>query len=176
MKVSVLNLRNQFQQKNASVPTVPGCYCFWFDKQGMQKILKPLESVCTRKLQKKVIDGKDCYALYFGIAKNLKDRAKWHICQHHSMSSVKSGYLSTLRQTLSALLRLNMSVSEKSVNTFLDEHCYFEYFGKKTLDESRACEENELCKNYYPLNIQHNKCVEKQTINSLKHIRKEYRK
>ena len=79
MKVSVLNLRNRFKQKNASVPTVPGCYCFWFDNQGMQKILKPLESACTRKLQKKVIDGKDCYALYFGIAKNLKDRAPQHV-------------------------------------------------------------------------------------------------
>ena len=107
------------------------------------------------KIQKRDIDGEEYWALYFGISNDMLGRAKWHILQKHSKSAVKYGTLSTLRQSLSALLDIDMSFSEEDVNMFMDNNCYWEW---EYTDNAKEEEKNELHSDdkCYPLNIQEN--------------------
>ena len=102
-------------------------------------------------------------------------RAKWHILQKHSVSAVKHGTLSTLRQSLSALLDIDMSFSEEDINMFMDNNCYWEweYTDNSKIEETNALRSNDKC---YPLNIQDNLTVGKDIIKNLKRIRKEHKK
>jgi hypothetical protein len=90
-------------------------------------------------------------------------RAKWHILQKHSVSAVKYGTLSTLRQSLSALLDIDMSFSEEDINMFMDNNCYWEweYTDNSKIEETNALRSNDKC---YPLNIQENLTVGKDII------------
>ncbi len=165
---SIKDLRNNL----SCVEKQPGCYIWWFDKEGTDVLLKQLPDVDKSKIQNK----EDYYALYFGIANNCRERINWHINQKHSYSAVKSGYLSTLRKTLSALLGKDMTKSEKQVNDFMDAHCRWEWKYTPSKKEAEAMGIKELEKNTYPLNIQKNKNVDKAVILKLKELRKRYRK
>lgn len=174
---SVSHIRSKISNKSFNVSNTPGWYIWWFDENGMKEILQPvINELDTTKIARKKIDGKDYYALYFGISKDLKGRIIWHVSQHHTPSSVKSGFLSTLRQTLSALLGLPMTQSEKAVNDFMDKHCVLEYDYCKTIAEAKQKEKSALTEGYYPLNIQSNKGVPKQATSKLTQLRKKYRK
>lgn len=126
------------------------------------------------KIQKRDIEGEEYWALYFGISNDMLGRAKWHILQKHSVSAVKHGTLSTLRQSLSALLDIDMSFSEADVNMFMDNNCYWEweYTDNSKIEETNALRSNDKC---YPLNIQENLTVGKDIIKKLKRIRKEHK-
>ena len=175
--LQVKTLRDNLSKRSSSVPSIPGYYIWWFDKEGTDLIASALKDNASVKLfQKKKIRGRIYYALYLGIAKNLLDRIKWHICQNHSCSSIKSGYLSTLRQSISAILKKDMSSSECKVNAFFDDHCYWEYFQTNDLQTAESEEIKELGKEYYILNIQKNKVVNKDTKTRLKQLRKKYKK
>ena len=50
-------------------------------------------------------------------------RAKWHVTQKDSISAIKRGFISTLRQTISALLDEDMSKSTDSINQLMDNNC-----------------------------------------------------
>ena len=79
-------------------------------------------------LTNKKIRGVDYYYIYVGIAvkESIRDRLNWHINQHHTISSVKSGILSTLRQTISSLVAGNQ-FDEKTTNSLIDL-LFVEYF------------------------------------------------
>lgn len=173
MKQKVKQLKNDIAQ----ICRKPGCYTWWFDEDGKSTILAPLADLLDfSKLTKKKIDGKDYYALYFGISKDLHARIKWHISQSHKQSAVKSGYLSTLRQTISALLGFDMTKSENEVNEFMNQHCILEYYYCKSEDDAREKEKLELQNNYYPLNIHSNKGVPKQARSELSRIRNRHKR
>ena len=129
------------------------------------------------RIQKRDIEGEEYWALYLGISNDMLGRAKWHILQKHSVSAVKHGTLSTLRQSLSALLDIDMSCSEEVVNMFIDNNCYWEweYTDKDNAkkEETNALRSDDKC---YPLNIQENHTVRKDIIKNLKRIRKEHKK
>jgi hypothetical protein len=174
---SVNNLRVMIARKENPVKKCPGVYCWWFKKDAIPQLLNDYYKIDTCKLRERTINGEVYCALYFGISKNMMQRAKWHICQRHnnsSNSSVKSGYLSTLRQTLSALLRKKMTESEEYVNCFMNENCYWEW---EYTEDTIKIEHNELThKDYsYPLNIQGNRTVSKEWLKFLMSLRKEYR-
>ena len=175
MKESVKQLRRDIVLKQLNVMPNPGYYIWWFDEQGMKQILKPLKGVNYDSIASQKIGGKDYYALYFGISKDLKGRFRWHIAQKHSMSAVKSGFLSTLRKTLSGLLGIAMIDSESAVNTFIDKHCWLEYDYCQTYAVAVQKEKEALKKGYFPLNIQNNKGVEKAVVAELLKVRKHYR-
>ena len=175
---SVKELRVEIAQKGNPVCKSPGVYCWWFKKDAALELLKVFPDLDINKLRSREIEGEEYLALYFGISKDIKQRAKWHICQHHITSSVRLGFLSTLRQTLSALLKTDMSKSENVVNKFMDENCYWEWDYTTTLLEAKEIEESELTLTEfcYPLNIQGNKTVSEQCMKLLKEKRKMYNK
>lgn len=170
---SVKTLRDE---RFASVEKKSGVYTWWFKKSCLIGLLKELPNINISKLQHKKIDNTDYYALYFGIAKNCRERASWHISQHHSVSFVRSGYLSTLRQTLSALLGKNMTEAEETVNSFIDENCFWEWQYTTSREEAHVIEAEELKKNLYPLNIQGNKMAPREISCALSALRKKYKK
>ena len=90
-------------------------------------------------------------------------------------SGLKHGTLSTLRNTLGALLGEDMSQSEGAVNEFIDSNCYWEW----EYDESyklRETDELSSTTKCYPLNIQENKTVTKEVRKELSKLRKQHKK
>lgn len=174
---SVTTLRAQIASRSLQASPKPGCYTWWFDEDGKNTILSPLNGLVDHsKIATRQINGRDFYALYFGSSKDLKARIKWHIGQKHAASTVGYGFLSTLRQTLSALLGLDMSKSEQAVNDFIDAHCWLEYDHCPSLAEAKQREKAQLCDGYYPLNIRGNKGVGKSVLAKLSEIRKQFKK
>lgn len=164
---NVSRLRNNLR----CIPNHAGVYQWWFLESDAEKLLEPIQSVIDKnQIKKEIIHGQSYWLMYFGIAnKNLNQRIKWHICQCHSVSSVKSGYLSTLRASISALLQKEQTQSEQDVNHILDR-CYLAW----QLDENpKETEKNVLTQGYFPLNIQGNKKINQKI---LKQLRKSFKK
>lgn len=175
---SIKNIRSYLLDKSHNIEAKPGTYRWWFQEEGIREIINQLPGININMIQKRNINGKSYWALYFGISKNLEERIKWHICQHHTASSITSGFLSTLRQTLSALLKIDMTKSEEAVNKLIDENCYLEWDYTETHQDAIDLEKQELSSNtyYYPLNITNNQSTPKNIINSVKKLRKQYNK
>lgn len=112
-KVSLL--RVQLMNGESTISNREGIYCWWFKKNSAEIILSKLglDESEIDIIQKRDIEGEEYWALYFGISNDMLGRTKWHILQKHSVSAVKHGTLSTLRQSLSALLDIDMSFSEE---------------------------------------------------------------
>lgn len=174
-RISVKQLRRQFENKKCEIPQDPGVYRWWFPEQTALNLLKSLNGVDNNSVMKENIDGKECWCLYFGISKDLKQRIKWHVTQHHTDSSVKSGFLSTLRQTISAMLLIDETKSEEAVNDVMDQ-CYWDWCATPTHNDAKQIETETLSKGYYPLNVQGNKGVDPSIVNQLKQLRKTYKK
>ena len=112
----------------------PGWYKWWALKEVLEKLLNSKYiknehlSYLLPHLTNKKIRGVDYYYIYVGIAvkESIRDRLNWHINQHHTISSVKSGILSTLRQTISSLVAGNQ-FDEKTTNRLIDS-LFVEYF------------------------------------------------
>lgn len=173
---SVLTLRKEFERKKSTISTEPGIYRWWFPKACAEGLLSALDGINVQQIQKRDFDENDEYwCLYFGISQDLKQRLRWHVMQHHSASAVKSGYLSTLRQTLSALIGKAESQSEDAVNEILDK-CYLEYGSTDSYIAAAGVEEHELTNNYYPLNLQNNKNVDGRVLKQLIALRKRFKR
>lgn len=158
-----------------ALPTSPVVYRWWFPEENLQLISNPLIDIT--KLKKRTIEGNVFYALYVGIGVSCKERFNWHIHQKHTCSSVRSGILSTLRQTISALLGINMTESKDDIDEILKE-CYLEWkifpsYSKKELETE---ESGLIGEGYYPLNIHKNKSVNPKWRKHLSVKRREYRK
>jgi hypothetical protein len=171
-------LRTLLENKQSTIKRgSSGVYCWWFKKEAAEKLISKLSINNTEqaRISKCTIDKKEYWALYFGISKDMLGRAEWHILQKHSASAVKYGTLSTLRQTISALLGEDMSQSEGTVNEFIDSNCYWEW----EYDESyklRETDELSSTTKCYPLNIQENKTVTKEVRKELSKLRKQHKK
>ena len=138
------------------VPQLPGCYRWWFRLDGATELLKNVPNIDWTKIQTININNQTYYALYFGETVNLLDRLKMHI------NGTVNG--STLRKTISALLGC---VPGKDVNAFIDEYCYVDFEETESSEKAEEIETYELSQNYYPLNLDKNKVVDK---NALKYI------
>jgi len=159
----------------------PGWYRWWCPETELKRLLnskyiskKYLEKIMSH-LTKKEIKGRTYYYVYVGVAINesIRDRLNWHVNQHHSKSSVESGFLSTLRQSLSSLVAGNQ-YDEIATNNFIDK-LIIEYtsinlsiHSKEAKYEIETIEKNEINSNVLPLNIRDNK--NKLIINYLKEL------
>lgn len=178
MRESVRNLRNC----NCSiVDKQPGCYKWWFREECVRGLLNPLDPHID--YNRLIHDGNGFVALYIGIVHNpgrtLYQRAKWHIIPipHHANRRVGlCPTVSTLRISLSALLGLDVTLSEQIVNDFIDKYCEWEWTPTATGANAKLWECQELTKNYYPLNIQENYVVDEATKARLKELRKLHKK
>lgn len=170
----VSNLRNT---GCASLPSCPGVYCWWWDEEGKEKLLAQVANqVDVAKLHMKIFNDKTYYALYYGSSRELKMRIKWHITQPHTASAITSGFLSTLRATISALLYMDYSSRESAINSYMDEHALVEWNPSNSLEEAEIIERATLSKGYFPLNIRNNTAVSRQLRNQLTTLRKEHKK
>ena len=173
----VSELRKRLENRTSEIKKEGGVYCWWFKRDVAQTLLKelPLTQDELSKIQTREIDGEEYWALYFGISRDMLGRAKWHITKKHKPTAVKYGTVSTLRNTLGALLGIDMSDSEKSVNDLMDENCYWEWEYDK---EYKQRETNELSSTdkCYPLNIQENKTVSKAVLKKLGELRSQHKK
>ena len=161
-RVSVKLLKEQ-DPRFTSIPKEPGIYRWWFPKETAQQLLSSIHGIETNRICKEVIQGEEYWCLYFGIAKDLRQRIRWHACQKHTASAVKHGILSTLRQSISALLQLDQTTSTDKVSELL-ERCYWDWLS------------TEVSKGYFPINIQENKSVAPTVLAQLKSLRKKHKK
>ncbi len=168
-------IRASINSKQCQIKEKPGIYRWWFELDMAMPLLDKICFSDIKKLHSKDIDGKRYVALYFGISNDMNARAKWHICQKHSQSQVKHGTLSTLRQTLSALLEIDMTKSMQEVNKLIDT-CYWEWDYVANPKEIEIKEIKLNTKYAYPLNIQENRTVGKGSISKLKELRKKFKK
>ena len=173
-KVSVL--RKLLLQKRSGIEDIKGVYRWWFKSDAAKDLISELSltQYDIERIQVRLMeDGQEYWALYFGISKDMLSRAKWHILQPHTISAVKHGTLSTLRQTISALLNTPMSMSEDIVNAYIDANCYWEWeYDNNPEVRERQTLSSSVC---YPLNIKENKTISKGHIYRLKKLRKIYK-
>lgn len=174
-RIAVRQLQEQLAKRKCNVPEEPGVYRWWFPKEAALRLLSALKGVDNGSILKEQIDGKEYWCLYFGISKDLRGRIKWHIAQHHSASAIKSGFLSTLRHTISALLQQDESTSEQAVNDVLDQ-CYWDWCVTPSHAYAEQVEAQALSTGYFPLNIQKNKGVDASVIKQLNQLRKLHKK
>lgn len=157
----------------------PGFYRWWFKKEAAQSLTKNMDKwLKDNRFLIQSFDKEEYIALYFGISKDMRGRIRWHASQKHSPSAVSKGFLSTLRQTLSALLEIQMSKSEEAINQFLDDNCVWEWSYTDTYEDAHQVELNILATkdHYYPLNLKDNHTIDKVALDWLKQQRKEYRR
>lgn len=155
-----------------------------FPEESAKSLLSALNGVDYESIEKKTINDKQYWCLYFGSSSDLVQRFYWHTTQAHSATAIKSGTLSTLRQTICALLKINQSdaTAKQKVDDILDE-CYWEWYATSSIEEAKEIEKKELKNGYYPLNIQNNEGVKNKHKNvkpsiptQLTALRKQYKK
>lgn len=159
------------KELNKEIPNnKPGFYKWWVKSEELEILLnsnqlndKYLE-VLLPHLTKKKINNEEYYYIYVGVAikESIYARLDWHVNQRHTRVSVESGFLSTLRQTLSSLIEGNQ-YAEEETNIFIDK-LYIEYYpidlnikseeAKTTIEN---IEKSEMETNCLPLNIKDNK-------------------
>ncbi len=165
---------------------MPGWYRWWADKSALKEILdspyigEKYFSTLLPYLTTKKIENKIYYYIYVGVAvrESIQARLNWHVNQKHSKSSVQSGFLSTLRQSLSSLVAGNQYNEEKT-NAFIDK-LVIEYYpvnekikSKNAKEKIEEIEKGEMSKNVLPLNIRDNKNgIVKDYLKELSRVRK----
>ena len=174
---TVANLRkNGFRGLNNE----KGIYCWWFDEEITKSFIEVLNEgvvlyrqISLYNLRSCTFEGKEYYALYVGSAsrESIKKRLDWHICQDHTASAIKSGFLSTLRHTITALLGIEASKGEAAVNQLMDEHCVVECW-EIPQDKIEDYEKNAIIEGACLLNIQNNNQFNDQIKNRISELRK----
>jgi hypothetical protein len=151
--MTVANIR----QQDIKITKEPIVYYWWFKTSCFNQLLSLLfEEIEDEKIATKEINNESYGLLYIGKGKNGHDRLiKYHIhdSQNFHNSGVESGRLSSLRQTLSGLLQLQMSLSKIAINDFMDQNCFVE-FETCSLQELDKLEHEKIKNNYLPLNYQ----------------------
>jgi hypothetical protein len=143
-------------------PSQSGVYYWYITPTGASQLGIDVSN-CFQK--------EDKYLVYIGLAKNLNERLDWHLNDAHSNSSIKSGFVSTLRQTLSALLVGEMVTSKEVVDHFLRKEMKVEYEVCSNYKER----ELELISKYdLPLNLKNNS--KHPFYKKLKQLRKDSKK
>ena len=165
IKINAKELRDIDKLNN--IPSdKPGYYKWWARESDLKFILKNLgkEFEDMKAFFEYSDDGS--YCIYIGIAtkESLRSRLNWHINTNSTKSNIKNRTLSTLKQSISALVCRNMADDEKT-NNFID-NLYVEYFlcnceikSEDALKQIKEIENSHLKNNdnLYILNIQENK-------------------
>ena len=141
----------------------PAVYQWWGPVTVAERLKVPIQG-CTQSPRGDVL-------LYVGIANSLRERLHWHVCQNHTPSAIRSGFLSTLRFTLSALLGESL-IKMDELNTLIDHLTVsFEYCPSR--EAALELERRLMHQHALPLNIQGNK---HPFIRKLKSLRAECKK
>jgi hypothetical protein len=167
-----------FRPDKLKIPTIDskGIY-FWFMIEdaysSLSQFIKinPIEPRFT-----KVIEDKNYDLVYIGTTgtgKNgnstLTKRLEWHICQKHSVSTIKQkqSALSTLRTGLGSLLSNDLILpnTEKLINDFMNTKMVIYYIEYPNVNQVIDNDEKILIKNFKPLfNLKNNSNSHKSSI------------
>lgn len=162
----VRNLEN----RNKIPKNMPGWYKWWAPEHSLKLLLnsnnisREYFETLLPHLTSTIIHGKKYYYIYVGVAikESIHDRLNWHVNQRHTKSSVESGFLSTLRQTISSLIAGNQ-YDEISTNSLIDS-LVVEYHAInlpiKSVEAKNIIEnieKIEINSNALPLNLKDNK-------------------
>ena len=143
-----------------TISTQPGIYKWYMHAFLVEELNVPVNG-CHYEDKKGTL-------VYIGIANSMHQRLVWHVTHKHSLSQVKSGFLSTRRQTLSALAKVPMDDTD-TVDRIIDMMSVeFKYC--ETKDEAAKLEQNSFQSHVLPLNIMGNK---HPFTKELKRLRKE---
>lgn len=174
------------KNKNKIPKNMPGWYKWWAPEESLKKLLnsnhiseKYFEFLLPY-LTSTTIKNKKYYYIYVGVAikESIHNRLNWHVNQKHTKSSIESGFLSTLRQTLSSLIAGNQ-YDEDATNLLIDT-LIIEYYSINLpikSDEAKIMiekiEKTEIDDNVLPLNIKGNKnLLLKEFLKELSGVRK----
>lgn len=162
------------------ISSKPGYYKWWVSKAELDIILKVLE-ISFSEVEKALETKSGLFCVYIGIAarESVRARLNWHINDSHTVSRVKNGTLSTLRQSISSIVSHNQ-YDKISTDLFIDK-MFVEYFYvdspiKSDITKTALHEiETKLMAEYLRiLNIQNNHYPFCDSIKSkLKQLRKE---
>jgi hypothetical protein len=161
---------NSFLPHEDSIPLLKskGIY-FWFLHPDGYKTLsnyvtiEPIEPKYTKNIDGIIYDL--VYLGTTGTGKNgnstLTKRLEWHICQKHTLSTIKQkqSALSTLRTGLGSLLSddLILPNTEKLINNFMRTNMVIYYVEYPNINEVIDNDEKILIKNFKPLlNLKNN--------------------
>ena len=156
----------------------PGVYQWWASKSDLLFILQAL-GMQFPNVQNDLEEQDGYYCIYVGIAwrESLRSRLNWHINQKNTISSVKSKFLSTLRQSIAAVLGVPMTDTD-AVNDFMDrlQVSYGEMdFAIRSQDAKQAAHGWERNKfnsgKLYILNIQGNRTHPQSPCKKLRELR-----
>ena len=155
--------------RSHDLDTVPGDKPGWYRWCATPEATRQLLGTYFDELRPHLLQGEEgsprqgLYCVYVGIAvkESIRARLNWHVNQRHTVSCVKHGTLSTLRQSVSSLVGKDQG-DERATNTLIDQ-LTVEYFpvdfpirseeAKQHIEEK----EREKIKNHViPLNIQNN--------------------
>lgn len=147
------------QDRLLAITTNPGLYRWWAKTESVKQLLnsKYLDEKYTRLLKHLTIGTDELqsyHLIYVGISKSLRMRLGWHVNQRHRDSSVKSGYLSTFRQTLSSLLSKNQ-YDEKTTDKFING-LVIEYQENPSHKKVEVMEQEQIQEHHLPLNLRGN--------------------
>lgn len=114
---------NGFRNKDAlkMIPgDRPGYYKWWASKDDFLRLLSALD-VPFEEINADVEQKDGLWCVYVGIAakESIRSRINWHINDPHTESKVKSGTLSTLRQSIASLVAGNQ-FDKVATDSFID--------------------------------------------------------
>lgn len=147
----------------------PGWYRWWAMEEDLKKLLDSafLEKKHFETIRPYLIQGEGplehYFCIYVGVAINesIQSRLNWHVNQKHSQTAVTTGFLSTLRQSISSLVASDQ-YNEDATNRFLDR-LFVEYTALDyPINSIRArhtienCELAEMRRGLIPINIKDN--------------------
>jgi hypothetical protein len=154
MTIDAKSLRMHTELKK--IPDISGWYKWWAKKDTVRKLLGHFFGELLPVLTKSSGELNEYYYLYVGIDNSMRTRLDWHINQHHTAGHIKSGFLSTFRNSIASLI-VNDLFAETETNNIIDTF-KVEYFPmnipKKEIEAT--IEITQMKSNVLPINIQNN--------------------
>lgn len=145
-------------------PRLAGWYKFWAKRKIVELWLNDFPEL-LEKLTKKEFFGETYYYVYVGITRNesVADRLNWHINQQNTYQHIIVGTLSTLRQSVAALMYLqgrapysNKATEEVLGDMVVEFDPFFEIRDAAGVAKVEEIERNEMADNVLILNIKGN--------------------
>jgi hypothetical protein len=151
----------------SDVPRSPGVYWWYFPRTELDRFRIAELCEVERLRLRCAADGKVC--LYHGMANSLAERVEWHAAQALTLSTIRSGFLSTFRFTLLALNDFDYLTGSDEIDRFFDG-LSVGWQPTDSRDAAAALEHSEFDGEYhYPLNIQGNRKPE--LANYIRHLK-----
>ena len=136
-----MKTRKEIINEIKTIETRGGVYKWYMTKEGAGQLGIPLEGTTVKN---------NLHLVYIGESKDMRMRLEWHTDDKHKPGSIKSGFLSVLRQKLNTLLTGRWDGKEE-VDYFMDQHMKVEF---EYTNNYKELQNQEIKNNPSPLNSQ----------------------